>query len=272
VATCFFVPIAEFAAVAAALSFSLRYSSAPFAWLIAGICFLASGAMCYQAFVTFRKRWKGDATREPFWYVYLAAMMCVAWGFGFYLGQLNFSNNTLPYEDLFQLSSHRNVDPATMPGRQLMDAGEVTFVEGVKLDLTKAIGFKNFHQYCAAPIVHEGVAPAESYDYWAVGLDCCTGSTLDFHCGAYNNKKAHAGIRLMRADQRTFFRLAVQQAEATYDIKALDPLFFFFVEDALSELNSYKTESYKYFVLGLCSFSMFQLMAMVLGIFAFMKL
>lgn len=272
VATCFFVPVAMFASVSAVMSFSLRYSAPALSWLISGVLLLASFAMCYQGYDTFKRRWNGEVHREPFWYIFLAAMMLVAWGFGFYLAQLNYWNNTLPYQDLIQLSKHSNVDPAVMQGRQLMDVGQVTFVDGVKLDLTKAIGFKNMHEYCVAPIVHNADTPPESYDYWAVGMDCCTGGAKDYHCGAYDSKKTSAGLRLMRDDQRAFYRLAVQQAEATYSIKAEHPLFFYFVEDASGELNAYKAESYKYFLLGLLSFSMCQLILIIMGIFVFMKL
>jgi len=76
----------------------------------------------------------------------------------------------------------------------------------------------------------------------------------------------------MREDQRSFYRLAVQQAEANYNIQARHPLFFYYVEDAASELSAYLQESYQYFLLGLLSFSMCQLVLIILGIFVFMKL
>jgi len=271
VAISFFLPVAVFAAVAASMSFSLRYSASTVSWLIVGVLLLACIAMCYQAYDTFKKRWNGDVNREPFWYIFLAITVLAAWAFGLYLGNLNYWNNTLPYEDLLQLSSHGSVDTSVMTGRQLMDVGQVTFANGTHLDLTKAIGFKNLHEYCVAPIV-TGSAALESYDYWAIGLDCCSGLATDYHCGAFASKDKSGGLRLMREDQRSFYRLAVQQAEANYNIEARHPLFFYYVEDAGSELSAYLQESYKYFLLGLLSFGMCQLMLIILGIFVFMKL
>ena len=80
------------------------------------------------------------------------------------------------------------------------------------------------------------VLPLETYDFWAIGMDCCSVNAADFHCGAglgwilsvrperakgqartggeVGNFKAHSGLRLLDDRQRSFYRLAVEQAGA----------------------------------------------------------
>eukprot|EP00438_Fugacium_kawagutii_P029114 Skav233711 [mRNA] locus=scaffold2120:100002:105477:+ [translate_table: standard] len=125
------------------------------------------------------------------------------------------------------------VNPGREKGQQLMDAGRVYFEDGTGLDTSKSMAFRNLDRYCVAPIV-----------FGQVGVNCCSGTTADFRCGEFDNPKARSGLRLMRQmpraggletasermtvtlnqgeDQRPFFRLAVQQAEARAE--ASDPV------------------------------------------------
>jgi len=269
---CVVIPVVLYAAVCAALSFPVHRASPALAWLvvlIGGAAVLAVGALAATA--TRNKYWQGDATREPYWYLFLAFTMLVAYCFALFLGFTNWWNNTLPYLDLQNLSAHPAVDTATMTGRQLMDVGRVTFTKGTKLDIRRAIGFKNVDRYCVAPIT-PSTGELESYDFWAVGLNCCSGAANDFHCGEYSNPNARGGLRLMRADQRAFYRLAVQQAEAMYNIKARHPLFFYWMQDPLAELETYRNDAEKYFLLGLGATICCQILVLVLAVLGYTKL
>merc|ERR1719428_1211955 len=117
------------------------------------------------------------------------------------------------------------------------------------LDMKKAMGFKNLDLYCVAPIVN-GDNQLASYDFWAVGINCCSGVSSDFRCGEFNNPHARSGLRLLRDDQRSFFRLAVQQAEAAYNLKAIHPLFFYWTDDPTSDMQSMLEEGYRFFFIG----------------------
>eukprot|EP00421_Protoceratium_reticulatum_P022666 CAMPEP_0168397532 /NCGR_PEP_ID=MMETSP0228-20121227/21114_1 /TAXON_ID=133427 /ORGANISM="Protoceratium reticulatum, Strain CCCM 535 (=CCMP 1889)" /LENGTH=297 /DNA_ID=CAMNT_0008411011 /DNA_START=92 /DNA_END=982 /DNA_ORIENTATION=+ len=250
---CLLVPIAMYAAVSAVISFTVHHSSPAFTWLVVFlgvlVVFLVSALAGTAIWMRY---WLLDTTREPYWYVFLAVTTLLAFVFAVFLGLTNWWNNTLPFLELQNLSVHPAVDPAMMTGRQLMDVGRVTFTPGSKLDLTHSIGFKNVDRYCVAPVVPPSGVP-DSYDFWAIGLNCCSGNANDFHCGEYDSQAARSGLRLMRADQRSYYRLAVQQAEATYGLRASHPLFFYWMQDPDAELQSYRDDAGKYYLLGLAA-------------------
>jgi len=55
-------------------------------------------------------------------------------------------------------------------GNEMLDAGQVGFVDASLIDVRKSIGFQNLDLYCVAPITVGG-RTLDSYDFWAVGLD-----------------------------------------------------------------------------------------------------
>jgi len=275
-----FVPWLLFCIVYWAMSFSLHYKNPFLCYVVVllGLCFV--GFTAYLAFQAIRKKEAvspliggNDTQREPTWLIFLFITCLIAWLLATLGGDANYINNLEPYYDVSNLNIYPSVDPSRMRGQQLMDAGRVMFTRAAKLDLTRAVGFKNSEMYCVAPIV-SGDDPKHlpTYDFWAVGVNCCSGDSSDFHCGAFNNGQANAGLRLMRDDQRPFFRLAVQQAEAAYNIKADHPLFFHWMQDPVAEVNAYMEEGFKYYLLGIFTHFIFQCFLVAVACFAFAKL
>merc|ERR1719343_1370865 len=154
-----------------------------------------------------------------------------------------------------------------------MDAGTITFGNGTHIDVMKSMGFKNQEVYCVAPIVYgEGNETFKTYDFWAVGIGCCSASQADFHCKGWNDANAQGGVRLMRDIDRPFYRLAVQQAEATYNIKAVHPLFFTWVVDAPATVKGWWAEGLRIFYIGVSGYFILQLFFVTCAAIAFSKI
>ncbi|CAK0834819.1 unnamed protein product [Prorocentrum cordatum] len=260
-----FLPWFLFSTLYAAMSFSIHYQRPAIAWLLVflGFCtVILSGLLAYQ---TKKKE------RDPMWYTFATLAFGLAVVLAVILGDMNFWYNMQPFYDIENLNTYPSVNPAREKGQQLMDAGRVYFADGAMLDMRKAMGFKNLDLFCVAPIVH-GEDQLASYDFWAVGINCCSGVSSDFRCGEFNNPHARSGLRLMRDDQRPFFRLAVQQAEAAYNIKATHPLFFYWMQDPVAEMNAYRDDGFKYYLLGIFTHFAFNLFCVVIAVVGFSKI
>jgi hypothetical protein len=173
------------------------------------------------------------------------------------------------------LNTYHNIDTLWMRGDQLMDAGSVTFTNETRVDTNKAMGFKNMDTYCVAPITVPGTKPAV-YDFWAVGLNCCSSSGTskgaNFRCDNTKSRTAHSGLRLMTSVDRPFYRLAVQQAEVAYNIKAAHPLFFTWVQDADAKMYTWKTDAYQNFFKGMFGYFVLQAFLTATATIAFSRI
>jgi len=260
-----FLPWFLFSAIYGVMSFTVHYSKPRLAWMLCFAGFsvaLLTGSMAWRA---------KQRDRDPLWYTYAALAFFIAVCLATTLGDMNFCYNMQPFYDIENLNTYPSVNPARERGQQLMDAGRVYFADGTGLDMKKAMGFKNLDLYCVAPIV-SGTQQLASYDFWAVGINCCSGVSSDFRCGEFNNPHARSGLRLMRDDQRPFFRLAVQQAEAAYNIKSTHPLFFYWMQDPVSEMNSYRDDGFKYYLLGVFTYFAFNLLCVLAATVGFSKI
>jgi len=266
-----FLPWILFSSMFAILSFSLHYHSPQ----LTNILSVVGGVVVLIAAFLAIRAWSQKQTtlqnRDPTWFIFGFIALLIAWILGMIFGSLNFTYNMQPYYDVLNLSSYPSVNPAKEKGQQLMDGGRVYFTEGTALDLTKSMSFKNLDLYCVAPIVNTK-EPLVSYDFWAVGLNCCSSSASDFQCGEYQNPHARSGLRLMRDDQRPFFRLAVQQAEAAFNIRATHPLFYYWTPDPAAEINSYRDDGFKYFLLGVFIHFFFNVLCVVCAVIGFSKI
>jgi len=252
-------------------SFSLHHTNPAACWGITLVLFLVSAGVfaCLIQLARVRSERDEHHAEPPTWYGFLF-VTCVLMIFaGIIFGYINFdrrTSNTYTYESL---ATYRDIDPALFVGQQLVDAGRVTFHDKTHLDITKSMGFKDSDVYCVAPIVSPNTTSKTYYDFWAVGKNCCTGTAADFHCEGYNNPQA-GGLRLMDEAARPFYRLAVQQAEATHKISTHKPLFFVWGQDPIKWTEGLKHDAVSTYMAGIIAALCLQCFLVATATLAFM--
>lgn len=264
------VPWALFTIVGATLSFAMDYKEPGLSWAIVFAAFAVVVIVGMLA-LSVTGRWFANAERQPTWLVFLFLSMCVAFFAALAMGAINYYSHMKPYYVMRNLGNYSNISPAKMRGQQLMDAGMIEFVPGAHIDLTKSMGFKNRAIYCVAPITLNNETLG-TYDFWAVGKDCCSGNQANFHCPNFNNPHANGGFRVMSDDDRAYYRLAVQQAEATYNIRAIHPLFFEWAVEPVATVDGWKHGARKDFLIWVLSFLVFQIVVVAITALAFSKM
>jgi hypothetical protein len=252
-----FVPWLIFCGLSTLMTFELRYRYQLLVYIGAAAALALVLLFGLMAWAAWKAKSCGEPSWEPSWCFFVFATGGLAWLLGINWANQNFFENLMPYYDVQNLGTYVSVDPSRIRGQQLMDAGRVSFVPGARLDLSKAESFRNLDNYCVVPIV-VGDAPLDVYDFWAVGMNCCNSETGDFRCGDAENPNAAAGLRLMQDSQRPFFRLAVEQAESTYNIRANHPLFFHWMSDTAEHADIYRRAGYQHFLLGIYGHFVFQ--------------
>lgn len=132
-------------------------------------CFIISTCDCYTKKKTCRKICSVVALHRYYssrglWYWYAngqlesqgldkkSGVLCGAVSCGFYNHSgYNYAHNMRGIYDVQSLNAFVEVNPATMRGQELMDAGRVQFVAGANINFNLANGFKNTDTYCVAP-------------------------------------------------------------------------------------------------------------------------
>lgn len=262
---CVFVPWLLFTTTFWLRSFELRKDSEAVANVL---CFcLLLPAMAFVV-MTYNLTRSGDPKPMGF----LALTSLLAWCLGFLAGDSNYIAFMRPYYDINSLNVYPSVDASKYVGAQLMDAGMIQFKEGTKLLLEKSVGFKNDEVYCVAPIASNLSSTQTTYDFWAVGINCCSGHLPHFHCGEYTNPLARWGLRLMDDSKRDMFRLAVKEASASFNLNAPHPVFLYWMSDPTSEVNAYQDDGFKFFLLNVFGCFSVQLFLVVLAASCFAKM
>lgn len=264
-----FAPWSIFCITNHVMSFSTHYEEPETCYFTVFLCFMVVLSFGYLAHRHASKKAAGDGAAEPVWTGFLFATAVLAWVAGCALGQLNFISNMEPFYDVDSLHTRMSVDPLRMRGQQLLDAGRVMFTEGSRLDLSRQGGLKKDGvTYCVAPVTM-GNATLASYDFWAVGTDCCSGVADDFHCGAFDDASARGGVRLLQDGQRAAFELAVLRAETSHGLHADHPIFFHWVRDPLGHTQKRQGAGFKFFVFGASAFFAAQLFAVSIASWSF---
>jgi phosphatidylglycerophosphate synthase len=269
---CLLIPWCLFVAVFATVSFRVNYEKPILCWFVLSMALLVVvvvGARTYME--RFRIGHNAPTERAPSWYVFMFFSLVLALVVGVSLGYLNYNSNMKPYYDNLSLGTYLDINPSRVRGQQIMDAGAVVFTQGAHLDIKHSQGFNSGGMYCVAPITY-GKDALATYDFWAVGKDCCSGTTSNFHCGGFSDATMPGGLRLMRDDERPFYKLAVQQAEATYNIKAVHPLFFHWVHDVPGTVASWSDSGWQLFIEGTCTYFIVQAFFVGVASIAFSKL
>jgi len=124
--------------------------------------------------------------------------------------------------------------------------------------------------------VERALPPAEDAPQHADDAPQLLAKTLslssDFHCGQFNNPNANGALRSINDGARPFYRLAVQQAEATFNIKAEHPIFFEWTQDPVGRAQGFWTDGVRAFFMGVVAYFVAQLFMVLCAAMAFSKL
>mmetsp|Transcript_112721 Transcript_112721/g.318570 ORF Transcript_112721/g.318570 Transcript_112721/m.318570 type:complete len:350 (-) Transcript_112721:70-1119(-) len=257
------VPWGLFTFCSAVASFSLMYKRPDVAWTLLALAFVACAMFVYLAL------WHRRHDPDPTWYSFMAVMLCLAAAVGTGIGLCNYAAYTKPYSEIQDMKVLGHVDVGKELGLNVMDAGIVHFAEGNRVDDMRGWHFKHDSVYCVAPIVANASMLTHSYDFWAVGKDCCATGSSDFRCSGWQAIGAHSAIRALDDDSLKYYRLAVKQAETLYGVVSSHPLFFYWTQDPQQEVYSWTKRCFRVFLFASACFFVFALVAVVAAAWRF---
>jgi hypothetical protein len=240
-----FVPWGMYVMISGTATFCMVYTRPLRAYCAYGCAASLCGILCYIAY-----RARRD-TPDPTWYSYLAAATTIFCFVAAASGEVTCEVEVRPWLQLNSLGYRRGVDASRVGGENVMDVGIIQFNAGNAIDPDKTYHFKNGALYCVAPIVTNFSAPeTQSYDFWVVGKDCCAIGTSDFRCGAWFGNQPKSGLRILDNSDLIYYRLAVQQAEGTYNIMAKHPIFLTWSLDPAKALSVENRSTFRNYLFG----------------------
>jgi len=193
-------------------------------------------------------------------------MICLAVIFGVAFGCTNFKENTQKYFAVQDLKTAREIDASVESGQNVMDAGIIYFSEANGIDSMKSWHFKHRETYCVVPIIGNFSTPiSQSYDFWAVGKNCCSLSASDFRCGAATLPQARSAIRITDDEDLLYYGLAVVQAATLYNILAAHPIFVYWEENPEKLVNSWDNEGFSAFAKAAAFFLVFDVFCVAIA-------
>jgi hypothetical protein len=197
--------------------------------------------------------------------------------FGYYLFVMYYD----VYFQFRNLVTYVNLDPARDVGGAYMDAGEVYFKEGSRIDTGRAIAVMSKDVFCVAPIVREEASsseaellkglpppPSGTMDWWVVGKNCCQPDGEQFTCGIAGLAPGvypRAGLRLLEDYQRHLYKMAVDEWSSKYGIPTTHPLFFMWEADPLATVVTLQVVGWTKLLFGLQSYIMINFILATFG-------
>jgi len=223
------VPVAFFVATFCLMCLQLHFSHPDTSCLLILLAFffvLVIGAGATQA------HRKQIANGERSWLSFIFGSSLLAALLGVALGYVNYSSNTKAYYDYISLRKAVDVEPGQNQGQQVLDAGEIDFKVGTQINRNMSMAYHKSATFCVAPIVPAGATLLASYDFWAVGKDCCSSRPGDFSCGSVltsweTGNLPPAGLRVMDNSEIAGYTLALEQASAAYNIQSGHAIFLY---------------------------------------------
>lgn len=243
------IPWIIFVATDAMFSFRLQFDLKCLLCILCAVILVMILFIFKKGIEVHRRLEEGDTSQKPHWWFFVASTGLFAFSMGCCIGDINYEINAWPYYAINHGTSYPNVNPDVVSGSQVVDATSIVFESGSHLNNLLAMSFMGRDIHCVVPIVKTNSTRLDSYDFWAVGTNCCPSKRPDFHCGEYKNPDARSGIVVLDAMERAFLNLAVQQAKGVYKIESKHPIFVHWMQDPVTVTNAYQEEAFSFWLL-----------------------